>query len=121
MHRYAAGGGVFTLVPVPTTTMGLATLEMHMLSFIGQIYGESVSNASSATAGGSFLLAGQGLKWATDHLVELLPPWAARPARIAVAVMTIELIGDRIIHYFEEMHPQRVFVPPGGTPPADAS
>ena len=118
MHRYAAGGGAFTLVPVPTTSAGLATLEMHMLSFIGQIYGEAVSNASSATAGGSFVLAGQGLKWATDQLIALLPPWAAKPARAAVAFAVIELVGDRIIHHFECLHPQKVFVPAGEASPA---
>jgi len=121
VHRYAAGGGAFTLVPVPTTSMGLATLEMHMLSFIGQIYGEPVSNVTTATAGSSFALAGQGLKWATDHVIELLPSWAARPARVAVAIAIIELIGDRIIHHFERLHPDKVFVASGQTPPAPAS
>ena len=117
MHRYAAGGGVFTLVPSPTTTMGLATLEMHMVSFIGQIYGEAVSNVSAATAGSSFTLAGQGLKWMTDHVIELLPKWAAKPTRAAVAIAMIELLGDQIIRHFEGRHPQKTFTRPDEPPP----
>src|SRR4051812_40356827 len=63
VHRYAAGGGAFAALPIVGTSSALATIEMHMMGIIGDIYGESVSGVTTAAAGGTFAVMGQGLKW----------------------------------------------------------
>jgi uncharacterized protein (DUF697 family) len=114
VHRYAAGGSAFTLVPLPITSASLTTLEMHMFAVIGSIYGETVSNVHVAAAGNVFSVAGMGLKWLALRGTQLLPRWGA-VLRVALAAATIESIGFAIVRHFEDKYPGREL--PTGTPP----
>lgn len=110
VHRYAVGGAAFAALPIPfSTSAGLAALETHLLGVIGEIYGEGVNAFASATAGGTFTAAGQGLKYLACQAV-LLIPGAGIPIRMAIAGATIEAFGRAIVAHFERKHPGKEFV-----------
>lgn len=108
VHRYAAAGAVFAAVPLPVTTTGLASIETHMIGFIGSIYGDPMSGAATAATGGSLAIAGQGLKWAAMQLAAFVP-LAGIPIRMSIAAGVIEGIGHGIIQHYERKHPGKVF------------
>jgi uncharacterized protein (DUF697 family) len=116
VHRYAAGGSAFTLVPLPVTSASLTTLEMHMVAVIGTIYGESLSNTSVAAAGNTFAVLGQGLKWLAVRGAQFAPRLGP-VLRVVIAAASIEGIGHAIIQHFERKYPGKAFAPPS---PADA-
>jgi uncharacterized protein (DUF697 family) len=109
VHRYAVGGAAFAAIPIPGTSAGLATLETHMMSVIGEIYGESVGAVATTAAGGSFTILGQGLKWAVRRALIFVPGPAGFAMRVVVAGLTIEGLGRAIIEHFERKHPGRLF------------
>lgn len=108
VHRYAMAGALFAAIPLPVTTTGLATMETHMIGFIGSIYGDALSGAATAATGGSLAIAGQGLKWVASRLAGLVPVIA--PAiRMAIAAAVIEGIGYAIIEHYERKYPGKRF------------
>ena len=110
VHRYAAGGAAFAALPIPfSTTAGLATMEAHLLSVIGEIYGDGVGAFASATAGGTFSAMGQGLKWVACQAACFVPGFGI-PIRMAIAGATIEALGHAVIAHFERKHPGKEFV-----------
>lgn len=108
VHRYAAAGAVFAAVPLPVTTTGLATIETHMIGFIGSIYGDPMSGAATAATGGSLAIAGQGLKWAALQLATFVPV-AGIPIRMSIAAAVIEAIGYGIVQHYERKYPNKMF------------
>lgn len=111
VHRYAVGGAAFAALPIPGTSAMLTTLEMHMFSVIGQIYGESVSGIASAAAGGTFAVMGTGLKWLAFQASMFVPGYGTA-VRIGIAVTTIESIGHTVIGHFERKYPGKMFTQP---------
>jgi uncharacterized protein (DUF697 family) len=110
VHRYAAGGAAFAALPIPfSTSVGLAALETHLLSVIGEIYGEGVGAFASATAGGTFSAAGQGLKFVACQAACFIPGFGI-PIRMAIAGATIEALGHAVIAHFERKHTGKLFV-----------
>lgn len=112
VHRYAVAGAAFAAIPLPVTTTGLATIETHMVGFIGSIYGDPMSGVATAATGGSFAIVGQGLKWAAMQAA-LLVPVAGIPIRMSIAAGVIEGIGYGIIQHYERKHPGKVFTQKG--------
>lgn len=108
VHRYAAAGAVFAAIPLPVTTTGLASIETHMIGFIGQIYGDPMGGPATAATGGSLAIAGQGLKWAAMQLAGLVPV-AGLPIRMTIAASVIEGIGYGIIQHYERKYPNKHF------------
>jgi uncharacterized protein (DUF697 family) len=108
VHRYAVAGAAFAAIPLPVTTTGLATIETHMIGFIGSVYGDPMSGAATAATGGSLAIAGQGLKWAALQLVGLVPV-AGIPIRMGIAAGIIEGIGHGIIQHYERKYPNKIF------------
>ncbi|EYF05191.1 hypothetical protein [Chondromyces apiculatus] len=110
VHRYAIGGAAFAALPIRGTTTGLATLQTHMLSVIGSIYGEPVGAVSATALGGSFSVLGQGLRFVTQRASKLVPGPAGFLVRIAVAGVTVEALGHAIIEHYERKSPGKTFV-----------
>ena len=108
MHRYAAAGAAFAAIPLPVTTTGLATIETHMVGFIGSIYGDPMSGVATAATGGSLAIMGQGLKWVALQAVGYVPV-IGLPIRMAIAASVIEGIGHAIVQHYERKHPGKPF------------
>lgn len=108
VHRYAIGGGAFAALPLPATSTGLATVEMHMWGFIGSIYGDPMGAIATVAAGGSLSIMGQGLRWMAMQGSRLVPALGI-VIRIGVAVGTIELIGHAVIGHYERKYPGKAF------------
>jgi uncharacterized protein (DUF697 family) len=109
VHRYAIGGAAFALLPLPvSTSAGLATMQTHMLTMIGEIYGDSVGAVFTTATGGSFVIMGQGLKYVATEAVRFVP--VIGPAiRSTIAGVTIVALGRGIIGHFERKYPGRMF------------
>lgn len=108
VHRYAAAGAAFAAIPLPVTTTGLATIETHMVGFIGSVYGDPMSGVATAATGGSLAIIGQGLKWIAMQAVGLVPV-IGLPIRMAIAASVIEGIGHAIVQHYERKHPGKPF------------
>lgn len=109
VHRYAVGGAAFAAIPLPGTSTGLATLETHLTSVIGEIYGESVGTIAATAAGGSYAIMGQGLKYLVRQAAIFVPGPAGFALRLLVAAATIEGIGRAIIEHYERKYPGKLF------------
>ena len=108
VHRYAIGGGAFAAIPLPVTSTGLATIEMHLWGFIGSLYGDPMGAVATAAAGGSFAVMGHGLKWLAMQgalVVPVLGPFI----RVGIAAGSIEVLGHAIIEHYERKHPGKMF------------
>lgn len=114
VHRYALAGAAFAAIPLPVTTTGLATIETHMIGFIGSIYGDPLSGAATAATGGSLAIAGQGLKWLAMQAATFVPV-IGLPVRMAIASSVIEGIGYAIIQHYERKYPGKMFTEKGGS------
>jgi len=108
VHRYAAAGAAFAAIPLPVTTTGLASIETHMIGFIGAIYGDPLGAVTAAATGGSLAIAGQGLKWLAIRAT-LLVPVIGLPIRMGIAAGVIEAIGYGIIEHHERKYPNKEF------------
>ncbi len=108
VHRYAAAGAAFAAIPLPVTTTGLATIETHMVGFIGSVYGDPMSGVATAATGGSLAIMGQGLKWLAFQATGFVPV-VGLPIRMAIAASVIEGIGHGIVQHYERKHPNKVF------------
>jgi uncharacterized protein (DUF697 family) len=110
VHRYAAGGAAFAALPIPfSTSVGLVALETHLLSMIGEIYGDGVGAFGATTAGGAFSAMGQGLKYAACQAACFIPVLGI-PIRMGIAGVTIEALGRSVVAHYERKHPGREFV-----------
>jgi uncharacterized protein (DUF697 family) len=108
VHRYAVAGAAFAAIPLPVTTRGLATIETHMVGFIGSMYGDSMSGVATAATGGSLAIMGQGLKWLALQAKGFVPV-IDLPIRMVIAAGVIEGIGHGIVQHYERKHPNKVF------------
>jgi uncharacterized protein (DUF697 family) len=109
IHRYAIGGAAFAALPLPvSTSAGLVAIETHMMSVIGEIYGESVGSVTATAAGGGFAILGQGLKYLATHAAGRVPV-IGRAVKMTIAALTIEAIGHSIVGHFERKHPGKAF------------
>ena len=108
VHRYAAAGAAFAAIPLPVTTTGLATIETHMVGFIGSVYGDPMGGVATAATGGRLAIMGQGFKWVALQATGFIPV-VGLPIRMAIAASVIEGIGYGIIQHYERKHPNKLF------------
>ena len=108
VHRYAAAGAAFAAIPLPVTSTGLATMETHMIGFIGSVYGDPMGAVATAATGGSLAIVSQGLKWLAIQGSTFIPV-VGLPIRMTIAAATIEGIGYAMIEHYERKHPNKPF------------
>jgi uncharacterized protein (DUF697 family) len=111
VHIYAAGGAAFAANPLPlSTSAGLAALETHMAGFIGAIYGDPMGGPTTAAAGGTFAVMGQGLKYLAAQATCFIP-FLGPAIRVSIAAVTIESIGRALVAHYERKFPGKVLAP----------
>jgi uncharacterized protein (DUF697 family) len=114
VHRYAAGGAAFAAIPIPfSTSAGLAAMETHMTAFIGSIYSDPMGGPTTAAAGGTFAVMGQGLKWMATQAVGFVP-LLGPVIRMSIAAATIEGLGRAIVSHYERKYPDKEFTGKSG-------
>jgi uncharacterized protein (DUF697 family) len=107
IHLYALGGAAFAALPLPlSTTVGLSTLEAHLVKRIGNLYGSPLSAKAITGAGGMFAIMGRGLRRIARGAGTRIPLLRI-PIRMAIAAGTIESIGRGAVRYFEHDHRTR--------------
>lgn len=113
VHRYAAGGAIFAAAPIPVSTAPiLAALETHLVGMIGNIYGDALNGPATAATGGTFAVMGTGLKAVATWGVGFVPV-VGPLVRGAIAVTTIETIGQAAVAYYERKYPGKIFTQTG--------
>lgn len=109
VHRYAAGGAVLSALPLPlSTSAALAAMETHMTAFIGSIYADPMGGPTTAAAGGTYAVMGQGLKYVAMQAACFVPVLGSA-VRLTIAVSTIEALGYAIVGHYERKFPGRQF------------
>jgi uncharacterized protein (DUF697 family) len=105
VHKYAAFGTAWAILPVPiATSAGLTALETHMLYWIARAYGEEPTKSDVVMAAGGLELCSVALKTAAIEGANLIPVvgWGVKAA---IAGSAIEAIGNAAILHYESKYP----------------
>jgi uncharacterized protein (DUF697 family) len=105
VHKYAAFGTAWAVLPVPmATSAGLTALETHMLYWIARAYGEEPNKSDLMMAAGGLELCSVALKTMAIEGANLVPVvgWGVKAA---IAGSAIEAIGQAAILHFESKYP----------------
>jgi uncharacterized protein (DUF697 family) len=108
VHKYAAFGTTWAILPIPVaTSAGLTALETHMIYWIARVYGETPNGGDVLTAAGGLELCSIALKTLAIEGANLVPVvgWGVKAA---IAGSAIEAIGQAAIHHFESKYPAKV-------------
>jgi len=107
VHKYAAFGTAWAVLPIPiATSAGLTALEVHLIYWIGRIYGERLDKGDIALVAGGLELASIALKTAAIESANFFPVvgWGLKGA---IAGSAIEAIGALVINHYESKYPGR--------------
>jgi uncharacterized protein (DUF697 family) len=107
VHKYAAFGTAWAILPVPiATSAGLTALETHMLYWIARAYGEEPNKSDVVMAAGGLELCSVALKTAAVEGANLVPVvgWGVKAA---IAGSAIEAIGNAAILHYESKYPNK--------------
>jgi uncharacterized protein (DUF697 family) len=108
VHKYAAFGTVWALLPVPmATSAGLTLLETHLIYWVARIYGESPSKADVLMTAGGLELASVALKTVALEGAALVPV-VGLGVKAGIAGSVVEAIGYAIVRHYEAKHPNRL-------------
>ncbi len=108
VHKYAAVGTVWALLPVPmATSAGLALLETHLIYWVARIYGEQPSHSDVLITAAGLELASVGLKTMAMEGAALVPA-VGLGIKASIAGSVIEGIGHAIVSHYEAKHPGRL-------------
>jgi uncharacterized protein (DUF697 family) len=105
VHKYAAFGTAWAVLPVPiATSAGLTALETHLLYWIARAYGEEPNKSDLMMAAGGLELCSVALKTVAIEGANLVPVvgWGVKAA---IAGSAIEAIGQAAILHFESKYP----------------
>jgi uncharacterized protein (DUF697 family) len=105
VHKYAAFGTAWAVLPVPiATSAGLTALETHMLYWIARAYGEEPNKSDLMMAAGGLELCSVALKTVAIEGASLVPVvgWGVKAA---IAGSAIEAIGQAAILHYESKYP----------------
>jgi uncharacterized protein (DUF697 family) len=105
VHKYAAFGTAWAVLPVPiATSAGLTALETHMLYWIARAYGEEPTKSDVVMAAGGLELCSVALKTAAIEGANFVPAigWGVKAA---IAGSAIEAIGNAAILHYESKYP----------------
>lgn len=108
VHKYAAGGTAWAMLPIPiATSPGLTALEAHMIYWIARLYGESPSHTDTIMLAAGLEVGSTGLKHAAKYLVGFIPVigWGIKGV---IAGLAIEGMGQIIIQHYESKYPNKV-------------
>lgn len=107
VHKYAAFGTTWAILPIPVaTSAGLTALETHMIYWIARVYGEELKQGDVLMAAGGLELCSIALKTVAIEGANLVPVvgWGVKAA---IAGSAIEAIGQAAIHHFESKYPAK--------------
>ncbi len=105
IHKYAAFGTTWAILPIPIgTSAGLTALETHMIYWIARIYGEEPTRGDVLMAAGGLELCSIALKTVAIEGANLVPVvgWGVKAA---IAGSAIEAIGQAAVHHYETKYP----------------
>ena len=108
VHKYAAGGAAWAMLPIPIpTSPALTALEAHMIYWIARMYGESPSHTDTIMLAAGLEVGSSGLKYGAQYLVGLIPVigWGIKGI---IAGAAIETMGQLIIRHYEAKYPGKV-------------
>ncbi len=108
VHKYAAGGVAWAMLPLPLPTSPVLTaLEAHMIYWIARTYGEAPSHTDTIMLAAGLEVGSTGLKYAATYLVGFVPVigWGIKGA---IAGVAIETMGRLIIQHYESKYPGKV-------------
>lgn len=108
VHKYAAGGAAWAMLPLPIpTSPALTALEAHMIYWIARLYGEAPSHTDTIIMAAGLEVGSNGLKYAATYLVGFVPVigWGIKGA---IAGAAIEGMGQLIIKHFEAKYPNKL-------------
>src|SRR5215831_20831428 len=100
VHKYAAFGTAWALLPIPmATSVGLTALETHLVYWIGRIYGEHPSARDVAMTAAGLELASVALKTVAVEGATFVPGigWGIKAG---IAGSAIEGIGQLVIDHY---------------------
>ncbi len=105
IHRYAAFGTAWALLPVPmATSAGLALLETHLIYWVARLYGESPSRADIVMTAAGLNLASVGLKTIALEGAALVPV-AGLGVKAGIAGGVVLALGQGILSHYEAKYP----------------
>ena len=105
VHKYAAFGTTWALLPIPgATSRGLTAPETHMIYWIGRIYGEEPKRQDILMAAAGLELASVALKTVAIEGAVLIPA-VGLGIKASIAGAAIEAIGNGIIQHYEGKYP----------------
>lgn len=105
VHKYAAFGTAWAILPIPmATSAGLTALETHMLYWIARSYGEEPNKSDLLMAAGGLELCSVALKTMAIEGAAFVPAvgWGVKAA---IAGSAIEAIGQAAIRHYEGKYP----------------
>jgi uncharacterized protein (DUF697 family) len=108
VHKYAAFGTAWALLPIPgATSVGLTALETHMIYWIGRVYGEAPTHQDVLMTAAGLELCSVALKTIAVEGAVLIPAvgWGIKAS---IAGGAIEAIGNAIIQHYENRHPGKM-------------
>ncbi len=107
VHKYAAFGTAWSLIPVPgATSVGLTALETHMIYWVARIYGEQPSHQDVLMTAAGLELASLALKRIAMEGACLVPGigWGIKAS---IAAAAIEAMGVAIVRHYESKYPDK--------------
>lgn len=108
VHKYAAFGTAWALLPIPgATSVGLTALETHLIYWIGRIYGEEPGARDVAMTAAGLELASVALKTVAVEGATFVPGigWGIKAG---IAGSAIEGIGQLTIEHYEKKYPGKL-------------
>jgi uncharacterized protein (DUF697 family) len=107
VHKYAAFGTVWALLPVPmATSAGLALLETHLIYWVARIYGEQPSKADIVVTAAGLELASVALKTVALEGAMLVPA-VGLGVKASIAATVVEALGHAVVQHYEAKYPAK--------------
>lgn len=107
VHKYAAFGTAWALLPIPgATSLGLTALETHMIYWVGRVYGDAPTQQDILVTAAGLELASVALKTIAIEGAVLVPA-VGLGIKASIAGGAIEAIGNAIIQHYEGKYPGR--------------
>jgi uncharacterized protein (DUF697 family) len=108
VHKYAAFGTVWALLPIPmATSAGLAVLETHLIYWVARIYGEQPSHADVLVTAAGLELASVALKTVAVEGAMLVPA-VGLGIKASIAGSVVEALGHAVVRHYEAKYPDKV-------------
>ena len=105
VHKYAAAGTVWALLPVPmATSAGLMLLETHLIYWVARIYGEHPTKSDVIMTATGLELASVGLKTVAMEGAALVPV-VGLGIKASIAGTVVLALGHAVVQHYEAKYP----------------